>query len=117
MTDAVLASAAEGVWVEVPATEARLAHCLDAGALARGGRWLRRRHGFEAVELAAWPQLGDRPFIASHIAADGFDEAEAERARAALEENGLELSALAYYDNNLHPDPGEREQIHNHLRA
>ncbi len=26
-------------------------------------------HGFDAVELAAWPKLGDRPFVASHIAA------------------------------------------------
>ena len=31
--------------------------------------------------------------------------------------NGLELSALAYYDNNLHPDPAQREAIHAHLRA
>ena len=29
----------------------------------------------------------------------------------------LELSALAYYDNNLHPDPAQREAIHAHLRA
>ena len=28
---------------------------------------------------------------------------------------GLELSSLAYYDNNLHPDPDERAAIHAHL--
>ena len=27
------------------------------------------------------------------------------------------LSALAYYDNNLHPDPAEREAAHAHVRA
>lgn len=74
-------------------------------------------NGYEALELAAWPALGDRPFTASHIAADAFDDTEADRVSAALDANGLELSALAYYDNNLHPDPAEREAAHAHVRA
>ena len=74
-------------------------------------------NGFDALELAAWPRLGERPFVARHVAADGFDDAEAERVRVALDENGLELSALAYYDNNLHPDPAQREAIHGHVRS
>ncbi|HEV7770314.1 MAG TPA: sugar phosphate isomerase/epimerase [Solirubrobacterales bacterium] len=74
-------------------------------------------HGYEAVELAAWPSIGDRPFTAAHVAADRFDAAEADRVRGVLEQNGLELSALAYYDNNLHPDPAERAVVHEHLRA
>ena len=73
--------------------------------------------GFDAVELAAWPRLGGRPFVASHIAAAGFDEAEIEAARTTLDQHGLTLSALAYYDNNLLGNPDEREQIHAHLRA
>jgi sugar phosphate isomerase/epimerase len=74
-------------------------------------------HDFEALELAAWTRIGDRPFVASHIAAEGFDAAEVERVREILDANGLELSALAYYDNNLHPDPAQREAIHAHVRA
>jgi sugar phosphate isomerase/epimerase len=74
-------------------------------------------NGYEALELAAWPQLGDRPFTASHVRADAFDDAEAERVRSALDEHGLVLSALAYYDNNLSPDAAERETYHAHLRA
>jgi sugar phosphate isomerase/epimerase len=74
-------------------------------------------NGYEALELAAWPHLGDRPFTASHVKADAFDEAEAERVRRALDEHGLVLSALAYYDNNLSPDAAEREAYHAHLRA
>jgi sugar phosphate isomerase/epimerase len=74
-------------------------------------------NGFEALELAAWPQLGDRPFTASHVRADAFDESEAERVRKALDEHGLVLSALAYYDNNLAADSAEREAYHAHLRA
>jgi sugar phosphate isomerase/epimerase len=37
--------------------------------------------------------------------------------RAALDGNGLELSGLAFYDNNLHPEPEQRAEIHDHLRA
>src|SRR4051812_42360750 len=75
------------------------------------------QNGYEALELAAWPHLGDRPFTASHVKADAFDEAEADRVRGALDEHGLVLSALAYYDNNLVPDPVEREGYHTPLRA
>jgi sugar phosphate isomerase/epimerase len=72
--------------------------------------------GYEALELAAWPSIGDRPFTASHVKADAFDAAEAERVRKALDDNGLQLSALAYYDNNLASDPQERDGYHQHLR-
>jgi len=72
--------------------------------------------GYEALELAAWPQLGDRPFTASHIRADGFDDGEADRVRCALDDHGLVVSALAYYDNNLSPDGAERAAYHAHLR-
>ena len=37
--------------------------------------------------------------------------------RAALEQNALELSALAYYDNNLHPTMPSARRYHAHLRA
>lgn len=93
-----------------------LTACLPAWTLEQIAVWA-GENGYEALELAAWPSLGDRPFTASHLAADAFDEDEADRVRGTLQMNGLELSALAYYDNNLHPDPAEREAIHAHLRA
>jgi sugar phosphate isomerase/epimerase len=75
-------------------------------------------HGYEALELAAWPQLGDRPFTASHLAVDaGFGEREAEQVLTILADNGLTLSALAYYDNNLDPDLQARAANHAHVRA
>jgi sugar phosphate isomerase/epimerase len=73
--------------------------------------------GYETLELAAWPRIGDRPFTATHIAADAEPEPEAERVSAVLSQHGLECSALAYYDNNLHPDPGERQAINDHVKA
>jgi sugar phosphate isomerase/epimerase len=42
-------------------------------------------NGFEALELAAWPGAGNRPFVARHLAAEAFDAAEADRVRTALE--------------------------------
>jgi sugar phosphate isomerase/epimerase len=73
--------------------------------------------GYEALEIAAWPSIGDRPFTASHLKADVFDDAEAERVGKVLDNNGLTLSALAYYDNNLDPEPDERQAVHAHVRA
>jgi sugar phosphate isomerase/epimerase len=93
-----------------------LTACMPDRSLEEIAGWA-GEHGYQALELAAWPQLGDRPFTASHVAADRFDGAEADRVRKALADNGLELSALAYYDNNLHPDPSEREAILTHIRA
>ena len=93
-----------------------LSACMPERSLEEVAAWA-GEHGYEALELAAWPRLGDRPFVARHVAADEFDEAEAERVRTALYDNGLELSALAYYDNNLHPDAEERKAVNDHVLA
>jgi sugar phosphate isomerase/epimerase len=93
-----------------------LTACLPERSLEDIAEWA-AGNGYEALELAAWPQLGDRPFTASHLKAEAFDEVEQERVRTALHANGLVVSALAYYDNNLAPDPDEREGYHAHLRA
>ncbi len=96
ITEAVLASAATGEWVDIPAVREAVAPmklgflsaCMPERSLEDIAAWA-AANGYEALELAAWPGLGDRPFTASHVAADAFDDAEAERVRAALEGNGL----------------------------
>jgi sugar phosphate isomerase/epimerase len=95
-----------------------LTACMPERPLEDVARWA-GEHGYEALELAAWPTIarGSRPFVASHVAADAFDERERERIGSTLAQYGLTLSALAYYDNNLHPDTAEREAIHAHVRA
>jgi sugar phosphate isomerase/epimerase len=93
-----------------------LTACLPAQSLEQIAEWAAAT-GYEALEVAAWPRLGDRPFTATHLAAEDFGAADADQVRALLDGHGLEISSLAYYDNNLHPDPAERAAIHDHLRA
>ncbi len=76
-----------------------------------------KEHQYEALEVAAWPDLGSRPFTATHLKVEGFGPAEAERVRALFDENDLTLSSLAFYDNNLHPDVAERAAINQHVLA
>jgi sugar phosphate isomerase/epimerase len=93
-----------------------LTACLPGRSLQDIADWAATA-GFEALEVAAWPELGDRPFTASHLAVDGFGEADADRVRALFNRHGLELSSLAFYDNNLHPDPAERKAVNDHVLA
>jgi sugar phosphate isomerase/epimerase len=87
-----------------------LTACLPGRSLEEIAGWA-AEHRFEALEVAAWPNLGDRPFTATHIDMAGFGEADAEAVRGLFDRHGLTLSSLAFYDNNLHPDPTERKAI------
>lgn len=73
-------------------------------------------NGFEALEVACWPSAGgERRRYAGvcHLDVERFDPGEV---HALLERHGLQISALAYYPNNLHPDDEERAAVNAHLR-
>lgn len=73
-------------------------------------------NGFEMLEVACWPAGGGerrRYAGVAHIDVDALDRDEV---HATLERHGLEISSLAYYPNNLHPDDAEREAVNGHLR-
>jgi sugar phosphate isomerase/epimerase len=73
-------------------------------------------NGYEMLEIACWPGAGAerrRYSGVSHIDVERFD---AGRVRDLLERNGLEISSLAYYPNNLHPDAALRRAANNHLK-
>ena len=90
-----------------------LTACLPDRPLDRIASWA-AENGFEALEVAAWPRLGNRPFTASHIDVENFD---ADKVRTLFDRHGLALTSLAFYDNNLHPDPDERAAINKHVLA
>jgi sugar phosphate isomerase/epimerase len=93
-----------------------LTACLPKQSLEAIAAWAGAA-GYEALEVAAWPDIGERPFTATHLDAERLGQAEAEHVGKVMAENGLTLSSLAFYDNNLHPDPSERASINAHVAA
>jgi sugar phosphate isomerase/epimerase len=72
--------------------------------------------GFEMLEVACWPSSGGerrRYAGVTHIDVESFDPDEVHET---LARHGLEISSLAYYPNNLHPDDAHREVVNAHLR-
>ncbi len=93
-----------------------LTACLPDWSLEEIADWA-ADHGYEALEIAAWPGEEARPFTATHLRAGTLDRARAEEVAELLDDRGLECSSLAYYGNNLHPDPDERAATNEHVRA
>jgi len=91
-----------------------LTACLPDRSLEDIVKWAAGQ-GYEALEVAAWPDLGSRPFVATHLDAASFTEGDAERVRALFDEHGLGIASISYYDNNLHPDPAERASVNEHV--
>lgn len=72
--------------------------------------------GYEALEIAAWPALDNRPFTACHVDVAHFTADESSHVHECLDTSRLVASSLAYYGNNLHPDPRERAATNDHVR-
>ncbi len=75
--------------------------------------------GFETLEVACWPAGSDaerRYAGVSHVDVETLDEAGGRAVVELLARHGLTISALAYYPNNLDPDPARREEANDHLR-
>jgi sugar phosphate isomerase/epimerase len=93
-----------------------LTACLPGWSLEEIATWA-AGNGFEALEVAAWPDLGDRPFTATHLNVESFGDRDAQRVRELFDRLGLTLSSIAFYDNNLHPHPQERAAVNAHVAA
>ena len=73
-------------------------------------------NGFEMLEVACWPARGGERRRYAGVAHIDVERLDPGKVRDVLERHGLEISSLAYYPNNLHPDPGERRAANTHLR-
>jgi sugar phosphate isomerase/epimerase len=83
-------------------------------SLAEVAEWA-ASEGFETLEIACWPAAGGerrRYAGVTHVDVEAFDPDEVHEL---LGRHGLEISALAYYPNNLDPDDAQREQVNAHL--
>ncbi len=92
-----------------------LTACLPGESLEDVAGWA-GSHGYAALEVAAWPDRPGRDWEASHLDVESFAATDAERVGSILDRHGLTLSAVAYYENNLHQDVAVREATHEHLR-
>ncbi|WP_042397014.1 sugar phosphate isomerase/epimerase family protein [Streptacidiphilus carbonis] len=92
-----------------------LTACLPQLTLEQIVPWA-AAHDYDALEVATWPSTGSRDFEASHLDVAALDQDGAERVKALFDQHGVEISAFAYYENNLHPDERRRAEIAEHLR-
>jgi sugar phosphate isomerase/epimerase len=84
-------------------------------SLERVAAWA-SANGFEMLEVACWPARGGerrRYAGVSHIDVDRLD---VDRVHGVLDRHGLEISSLAYYPNNLHPNAADRKAANDHLK-
>lgn len=92
-----------------------LTACLPQLTLEQIVPWA-AAHDYDALEVATWPSTGSRDFEASHLDVAALDQDGAEQVKALFDQHGVEISAFAYYENNLHPDERRRAEIAEHLR-
>lgn len=93
-----------------------LTACLPDLSLAQIAEWA-AANGYAALEVATWPATGSRAFEACHLDVARLGPAEADRVHELCATHGLQLSAFAYYENNLHPDETRRAEIAAHVCA
>ena len=75
--------------------------------------------GFEALEIACWPQSAGpsrRYAGTSHIDVAKLSASQAKEIAAELTAKGLTVSGLGYYPNPLHPDASHRQTVIEHLK-
>jgi sugar phosphate isomerase/epimerase len=87
--------------------------CLPGRTLPEVASWAAAT-GYQALEVGCWPAGSTQPFAPSHLDVTSFDPGEV---LAVLDKHGLVISSLAFYENNLHPEPEVRRQINQHLVA
>src|SRR5687767_14234013 len=92
-----------------------LTACLPGEPLEEIAAWA-AGNGYRALEVAAWPDRPGRDWEASHLDVESFGADDAAHVARVLGEHDIEISAVAYYENNLHTDVAVREAVHEHLR-
>ena len=73
-------------------------------------------NGFEMIEVACWPSAGGERRRYAGVCHIDVESLDVDHVHGVLERYGLEISSLAYYPNNLHPDPVERKAANDHLK-
>lgn len=90
---------------------------LPGHTLEQAAKW-GAESGFQAIEIACWPfETATRRYAGvTHIDVSELNKAKASEICKMLDGYGLTISALGYYPNPLHPDPGYRQRVISHLK-
>lgn len=89
--------------------------CLGNMPLKEKAKWA-SENGFKALEVACWPKSNSRDYSACDIDVAALTQQQADEIKAYVEEYGLSISSLAYYDNNLDKDLSKRSFVNNHVK-
>ncbi len=92
-----------------------LSACLPQISLENLVKWA-AKSGFKSLELAVWPVESMRDYQARQIDAANFSKDNAKKVKDLFNQYKLTISAMAYYDNNLHPDLKKRQSFIDHLK-
>ena len=90
---------------------------LPQMSLAQLAQWA-STNGFDMLELACWPvSKAERRYAGvTHIDVATLTKSKASSIRNLMRKHGLEISALGYYPNPLHPDAPHRTMVIEHLK-
>lgn len=81
-------------------------------------RWA-SENGFRSLEVCCWPagEKKDRKYGGVvHIDVESLTLSKVEEIKSLLEQSGIEITALGYYPNPMHPDPIHRKHVVEHLK-
>jgi sugar phosphate isomerase/epimerase len=76
-------------------------------------------NGFQALEVCCWPtgEAKDRKYGGVvHIDVEALTPAKVSEINGMMSDKGLEITALGYYPNPLHPDLAHRNHVIDHLK-
>lgn len=76
------------------------------------------KEGFQMIEVACWPRgMAERKYAGiCHIDVENLNREKAAEIQETLASHNMSISSLAYYPNNLHPNPEARKHYHAHLK-
>ena len=75
--------------------------------------------GFDTLEVCCWPagEGKDRKYGGVvHLDVESLNNEQIAETRDIVADQGMEISALGYYPNPLHPDPEHRQHVIGHLK-
>jgi len=89
--------------------------CLGNMPIEEKMRYAAER-GYKAVEIGCWPAVNGRDYSSCDIDVDALTQEKANELRSLADSLRLEISSLAYYDNNLAADPVFRASVNAHVK-